>query len=63
MILKKKIEQLLNGKFEYEQPQLLFPLSAVIGRINVAVQVGGKIDRQLFFVHRLPPCQLHADLR
>ena len=24
MILKKKIEQLLNGKFEYEQPQLLF---------------------------------------
>ena len=46
-----------------EQPQLLFPLSAVIGRINVAVQVGGKIDRQLFFVHRLPPCQLHADLR
>ena len=46
-----------------EQPQLLFPLSAVIGRINVAVQVGGKIDRQLFLVHRLPPCQLHADLR
>ena len=24
MILKKKIEQLLSGKFEYEQPQLLF---------------------------------------
>ena len=22
--LKKKIEQLLSGKFEYEQPQLLF---------------------------------------
>ena len=22
--MKKKIEQLLNGKFEYEQPQLLF---------------------------------------
>ena len=45
-----------------EEPQLLFLAAAVVGGVDVAVQVGGEVNGQLFFVHTLPPCQLDADL-
>lgn len=43
--MKKKIEQLLNGKFEYEQPQLLFSEE----RIEVTVKEGEKTQGFIYF--------------
>lgn len=43
--MKKKIEELLNGKFEYEQPQLLFSQE----KIEVTVKAGDVYRGELYF--------------
>lgn len=45
----------------FEQAKLLFSLTAVIRGIDIAVQIGGKEDRQFSFLHSLTPSQLDAD--
>lgn len=41
--MKKKIEQLLNGKFEYEQPQLLFSQEKIAVTLNAGETCRGEI--------------------
>ena len=43
--LKKKIEQLLSGKFEYEQPQLLFSQE----KLSVVLKAGETKKGELYF--------------
>ena len=43
--MKKKIEELLNGKFEYEQPQLIFSEE----KIEVTVKAGDVYRGELYF--------------
>lgn len=43
--LKKKIEQLLSGKFEYEQPQLLFSQE----KLSIVLKAGGDKKGELYF--------------
>ena len=43
--MKKKIEELLNGKFEYEQPQLIFSEE----KIEVTVKAGDVYRGDLYF--------------
>ena len=44
--MKKKIEQILNGKFEYEQPELLFSEGA---RLEITLEAGSTAQGELYF--------------
>ena len=46
--MKKRIEQLLNGKFIYEQPELLFSQE----EISVTLKAGENDERRTLFWHR-----------
>ena len=43
--MKKKIEQILNGKFEYEQPELLFSKD----RLEITLEAGSTAQGELYF--------------
>ena len=43
--MKKKIEQILNGKFEYEQPELLFSKE----RLEITLEAGSTAQGELYF--------------
>ena len=43
--MKKKIEQILNGKFEYEQPELLFSKD----RLEITLEAGSTVQGELYF--------------
>ncbi len=47
--MKKKIEQLLNGKFEYEQPQLLFSKD----KLTVAMKAGETKEERYMWGQRI----------
>ena len=42
--MKKKIEQILNGKFEYEQPELLFSKD----RLEITLEAGSTAQGELY---------------
>ena len=46
--MKKKIEQLLNGKFEYEQPQLLFSKE----KLTLTMKAGEKKEAKFMWERR-----------
>ena len=51
----ERIAVLLELAGAFEQAKLLFSLTAVIRGIDIAVQIGGKEDRQFSFLHSLTP--------
>ena len=51
----ERIAVLLELAGAFEQAEILFLLTAVIRGIDVAVQIGGKVDCQLSFLHIVTP--------
>ena len=51
----ERIAVLLELAGAFEQTKIFFFLTAVIRRIDIAVQIGGKADRQLPFLHIVTP--------
>lgn len=43
--MKRKIEQILNGKFRYEQPELLFSKE----KLEIKVEAGGTVQGEVYF--------------
>ena len=53
----ERVAVLLELAGALEQTEVLFFLAAVIRGVDIAVQIGGKVDRQVSFLHSLTPEQ------
>ena len=51
----ERVAVLLELAGALEQTEVLFFLAAVIRGVDIAVQIGGKVDRQVSFLHSLTP--------
>ena len=55
LIDDERVAVLLELAGALEQTEVLFFLAAVIRGVDIAVQIGGKVDRQVSFLHSLTP--------
>ena len=51
----ERVAVLLEPAGALEKAEIFFCLAAVVGGVDVAVKIGGKVNRQLSFLHRLTP--------
>ena len=51
----ERVAVFLEPAGAFEKAEIFFCLAAVVGGVDVAVKIGGKVNRQLSFLHRLTP--------